>query len=117
MTIDVLSDILATLRIKSDLYFCNVLEPPWQLDMPADGAAHFHVVRTGCCWFVRDSETIMLHEGDLVFVSPTGGDASAAARLLAVGRSTFYRKLARHGIPMERGQRSAPAVGGSEVIR
>jgi transcriptional regulator of acetoin/glycerol metabolism len=29
-----------------------------------------------------------------------GGEASAAARCLGVGRSTFYRKLSRHGIQL-----------------
>jgi DNA-binding NtrC family response regulator len=29
-----------------------------------------------------------------------GGDASAAARCLGIGRSTFYRKLSRHGIQL-----------------
>ena len=31
-------------------------------------------------------------------LAETGGDATAAARLLGVGRSTFYRKLAQHGV-------------------
>jgi two-component system response regulator HydG len=31
-----------------------------------------------------------------------GGDASAAARRLGIGRSTFYRKLATHGIAIAR---------------
>ena len=30
------------------------------------------------------------------------GDASVAARRLGIGRSTFYRKLARHGIASNR---------------
>ncbi len=30
------------------------------------------------------------------------GDASSAARRLGIGRSTFYRKLAQHGIPVTR---------------
>jgi len=29
----------------------------------------------------------------------SGGDATAAAQLLGIGRSTFYRKLAKHGLP------------------
>ncbi len=32
----------------------------------------------------------------------TGGDVQRAARALGVGRSTFYRKLARHGLPPAR---------------
>jgi len=33
----------------------------------------------------------------------TGGDASGAARQLGIGRSTFYRKAARHGVRLGRG--------------
>jgi DNA-binding NtrC family response regulator len=41
-----------------------------------------------------------------------GGDAGAAARRLGVGRSTFYRKLARHGIaPGRRGGGPAGPIG------
>ncbi len=40
----------------------------------------------------------------------TGGDATRAARLLGLGRSTLYRKLARHGIarPAERRDPGVP---------
>ena len=37
-----------------------------------------------------------------------GGDASAAARRLGIGRSTFYRKLAIHGIAVARRVAGAP---------
>jgi DNA-binding NtrC family response regulator len=36
----------------------------------------------------------------------SGGDASATARLLGIGRSTLYRKLVKHGLLP--GNRSAP---------
>jgi DNA-binding NtrC family response regulator len=39
-----------------------------------------------------------------------GGDASAAARRLGIGRSTFYRKLAVHGIVVPRRNGAASAV-------
>jgi len=32
-------------------------------------------------------------------LAKSGGDATAAARLLGIGRSTFYRKLAKHSLP------------------
>jgi transcriptional regulator of acetoin/glycerol metabolism len=35
-------------------------------------------------------------------LAETGGDATAAARLLGMGRSTLYRKLARHGVGARR---------------
>jgi DNA-binding NtrC family response regulator len=46
-------------------------------------------------------------------LAETGGDATHAARLLGLGRSTLYRKLARHGISRagERGNAPARASG------
>jgi DNA-binding NtrC family response regulator len=39
----------------------------------------------------------------------TGGDATKAARLLGIGRSTFYRRLAQHGLS-PRGGAAEPAA-------
>jgi two-component system NtrC family response regulator len=41
-----------------------------------------------------------------------GGDATEAARRLGIGRSTFYRKLARHGVAARRA-----ALGGPGPVR
>jgi len=40
-----------------------------------------------------------------------GGDASLAARRLGIGRSTFYRRLAAHGIPTRGGGGGAAPIG------
>jgi len=40
-----------------------------------------------------------------------GGDAAAAARRLGIGRSTFYRRLARHGLRPARALSAARAIG------
>jgi len=45
----------------------------------------------------------------------SGGDATQAARRLGIGRSTFYRKLARHGIPVAR--RSGAELPATDVPR
>jgi DNA-binding NtrC family response regulator len=45
-----------------------------------------------------------------------GGDATEAARRLRIGRSTFYRKLSKHGILARRGPGSA-GVGAPNAIR
>ncbi len=46
----------------------------------------------------------------------SGGDASAAARALGIGRSTLYRKLAKHGIEVRRRERSGAGVGRLEAV-
>jgi DNA-binding NtrC family response regulator len=46
----------------------------------------------------------------------TRGDATEAARRLGIGRSTFYRKLSKHGILVRRGPGSA-GVGALDAIR
>jgi DNA-binding NtrC family response regulator len=46
------------------------------------------------------------------------GDATAAARRLGIGRSTFYRKLAKHGIRARTpGAVASAGVGGPDPIR
>ena len=45
------------------------------------------------------------------------GDASRAALRLGIGRSTFYRKLARHGIPVPRRGGSAGAASQADAPR
>jgi DNA-binding NtrC family response regulator len=48
----------------------------------------------------------------------SNGDATAAAARLGIGRSTFYRKLAKRGIrPLEVGANAPSGVGASEPIR
>jgi two-component system response regulator HydG len=46
----------------------------------------------------------------------TGGDATQAARRLGIGRSTFYRKLSKHGISVRRSPGCA-GVGAVDPIR
>jgi DNA-binding NtrC family response regulator len=46
----------------------------------------------------------------------SGGDATEAARRLGIGRSTFYRKLSKHGIIVRRGPGSS-GVGAPDAIR
>ena len=45
------------------------------------------------------------------------GDASGAARRLGIGRSTFYRKLVRHGISVPRRGGSAGATSQADAAR
>jgi len=47
----------------------------------------------------------------------TAGDATEAARRLGIGRSTLYRKLAKHGLDPGRRSRSAESLGRLDAIR
>ncbi|NIY74023.1 AraC family transcriptional regulator [Thalassospira sp. HF15] len=71
---DVLSDVCAGLRLRSDLYFTAELADEFSVDIPADGARiRFHLVLAGGCKLLlsEDAPAIDLCEGDLVLV-PNG---------------------------------------------
>lgn len=71
---DVLSDVCAGLRLRSDLYFTAELAGNFSVDIPADGARiRFHLVLAGGCKLLlsEDAPVIDLCEGDLVLV-PNG---------------------------------------------
>lgn len=78
---DVLGDILATLRLRSSLYFRAELSAPFAIAVPEDhGVIRFHVVAKGCCSIsLPTGEAVECREGDLVLV-PHG-----AAHVLADG--------------------------------
>ena len=70
---DVLSDILSTLRLRGTVYFEADFRAPWGMDMKGGAVANFHLVVEGCCWLrgPGDSGLRTLHKGDLV-VLPHG---------------------------------------------
>lgn len=68
---DLLSEILLTLRLRGNLYFRTDLGAPWGIQVPADGkVARFHVVIRGSCWLrvEGESEPSLISEGDLAIV-------------------------------------------------
>ena len=67
---EVLSDILRSMRVAGSVYFCDQLEPPWSLDFTATTSASFHMVRRGECWVASGAVTERLGPGDLLFVEP-----------------------------------------------
>ena len=67
---EVLSDILGSMRAQGSVYFCDHLEAPWSLDFTDTTSASFHLVRRGECWVVSGDRTERLGPGDLVFVEP-----------------------------------------------
>lgn len=68
MDTDILSDVLRSLRASGTVYFCDELKAPWEKQFPGEGAASFHQVRRGGCYFQSDGVEEYLGPGDLVFV-------------------------------------------------
>ncbi len=65
---EVLSDILGTLRTHGSVYFCDRRNPPWTMAFTNPETASFHLVRRGECWLSTANSTEKLGPGDLVFV-------------------------------------------------
>lgn len=73
---DVLSDILATVRLRGSLYFRTDFRPPWGLRVPQFGrVARFHLVTRGTCWVrvEHGPEPIRLEAGDIILI-PAGAE-------------------------------------------
>jgi len=67
---DVLTDVLSSLRISGRLYCRTELSAPWGMLLPPSDLAHFHVIERGsCCLKLTESEEqVSLTAGDLVVI-------------------------------------------------
>ena len=68
---DLLSDVLALLKLKGTLYFRTQFSPPWGLAVPEfENVARFHFVHRGRCWLnvAGTGAPLLLEQGDLVIV-------------------------------------------------
>jgi len=69
---DILSDILDTLKLSGSLFFRSELEPPWGVDVPVEGKkAMLHIIADGQCCLKMDEENepLALSRGDLVLMT------------------------------------------------
>jgi two-component system response regulator HydG len=82
------------LAVGEQLDVADLLLPSGTASPPAAAVAPTSVVPLSLAAYERAALERALHE--------CGGDASAAARRLGIGRSTFYRKLGVHGIAVTR---------------
>jgi len=64
----VLSEILSSIKAHGSVYFCDKLEPPWEMVERLDYDAAFHYVRRGSCWLEFAGSHTLLGPGDLVFI-------------------------------------------------
>ena len=67
---EVLSDILRTMRVQGSVYFCDMLDAPWSKEFRDTTSAGFHMLRRGECWATVGDRTEYLGPGDLVFIGP-----------------------------------------------
>ena len=67
---EVLSDILRSMRVMGSVYFCDHLKAPWTMEFRDTTSASFHLVRRGECWVMSGDRTECLGPGDLVFIEP-----------------------------------------------
>lgn len=67
---EVLSEILRSMRLQGSVYFCDHLKAPWSMDFKDTPSASFHLVRRGECWVMSEDRTEYLGPGDLVFIEP-----------------------------------------------
>lgn len=68
---DVLSDVLNTVRVKSDIHFCPQLTTPWGMKIPeAKGRAVFYMLMRGSCYLEVEGEDkpVTLTGGDVVML-------------------------------------------------
>lgn len=73
---DVLSDILRTLKVQGSLYFRTAFSPPWGVQVQRYGkVARFHLVTRGSCWVRVENveQPIYLERGDLIVI-PHGAE-------------------------------------------
>ncbi len=67
---EVLSDILRSMRVEGSVYFCDQLDAPWRKDFMETTTAAFHMIRRGECWASVDDEVCYLGPGDFIFLAP-----------------------------------------------
>ncbi|MEH6609011.1 MAG: cupin domain-containing protein [Halioglobus sp.] len=66
---DVLGDMLNTLRLDASIFLHATFCQSWNVDVGGMHSAGFHVVSKGSCYLHRpDSAPVALHPGDLIFV-------------------------------------------------
>lgn len=94
---DLLNDVLRTLRLRGTVYFLADFRSPWGMDIKGGAFANFHLVVRGGCWLRTPASDAprRLNEGDFIFF-PHGSrhaltyapdsEAPPSAELLATGR-------------------------------
>lgn len=102
--VDVLADVLGTLRLRSRVFCRSEMSAPWSMTLGAGDFAHFHVIERGGAWlrFASEQEATALAAGDLVVV-PHGDEHTLST-------SPRARRVPLDALPREQ-------VGAHYVVR
>lgn len=123
---EVLSDILRSMRVSGSVYFCDRMDAPWSKTFDEPGAASFHLVRRGECWVTGDDGSVeQLGPGDLVFVeagrehtlashAPGAEPTEGACTMLLCG---YCRFLTDTGTPLAEVFPALTIVRDEEILR
>lgn len=85
---EVLSDILRSMRVRGSVYFCQNVDPPWSMDFSERDKACFHYIRKGDCWLTSGENTTRLGPGDLLYVEAGREHTLASDEPGITGQST-----------------------------
>lgn len=94
---DVLSEILASVRSASPLLAELRLRDRWGIDMEQGEGTPFHYIGEGGCWLQVDDRSLWLAEGDLVILP--GWPRHAIVSEPGIELLTIRELVARHGFP------------------
>jgi AraC-like DNA-binding protein len=104
--LDVLSDVLGTLRLQGQVFCATQFSAPWGLLMPRSSLAHFHVVERGEAWLrlQRDQTAVSLASGELVILPHGSGHVLSDSRTTRpvrldelLARQSGGERVRRHG--------------------
>ena len=101
---DVLSDVLASMRVTGSVYFCDQLDWPWRKEFFDTKTASFHQIRRGGCWLLAEGQQTYLGPGDFVFIEAgldhvltsdlgSGDEVDRPASLLLCGYLEFSHDI------------------------
>ncbi len=65
---ELLSQLLSSMRVRGSVYFCDVLDTPWEKQFTDTETASFHMVRRGECLVEVNGQQEYLGAGDLIFL-------------------------------------------------
>lgn len=67
---DILSDVLHSIRLEGSVFFRSALASPWGINCPANDTPLFHIVLLGHCWIqtAAMNQPIRVENGDLVLI-------------------------------------------------